>query len=323
MPSYSEMHTVASYVDGRILAGGSFSGSQYQNLLRLYTSGLGLRIDTAFKPNVNNTVYAAVVLNDDSALIGGSFSSITKSPAAAVYRNGLAQLLPSGEVATNFNANFGAGSIIYAILLLEDGRFLVGGSFTNVAGRPIHNLVQLNPDGSLDPQFHPGEGPNDAVLALAVQPDGKILIGGDFTQVDGVPGLRLALLLPNGALDTSFDTRAGANGPIQALLILPDESLVVGGDFTRIEGMARTGLARFVRKPLIAAPQLLYPHYANGRFEVEVQTINHVNYVLEYKNSLFEGSWVHAQKVLGSGSTERFADTNAVAGEKYYRARIE
>src|SRR5688572_21772782 len=46
------------------------------------------------------------------------------------------------------------------------------------------------------------------VRVVVVQPDGKILIGGDFTTVLGVARSRIARLNPNGTLDTAFDPNA-------------------------------------------------------------------------------------------------------------------
>ena len=53
--------------------------------------------------------------------------------------------------------------------------------------------------------FDPGTGANDTVDALALQPDGKIILGGDFTRINGIPRFRIARLNTNGSVDTSFD----------------------------------------------------------------------------------------------------------------------
>jgi len=45
------------------------------------------------------------------------------------------------------------------------------------------NMARLNSDGSVDPSFDPGSGPDDTVRALLLQPDGKIIIGGKFFQL--------------------------------------------------------------------------------------------------------------------------------------------
>src|SRR5947199_10171369 len=73
-----------------------------------------------------------------------------------------------------------------------DGKILVAGDFTTLGGggtgTTVRNKVgRLNPDGTLDTSFDPGA--NLAVLALAIEADGKILVGGNFTTIgDGGTG---------------------------------------------------------------------------------------------------------------------------------------
>ena len=67
-----------------------------------------------------------------------------------------------------------------------DGKVLIGGSFTSVNGTNRNRIARLNADGSLDSSFNPGTGANGAVRAIVVQPDGNVLIGGNFTTVNGV-----------------------------------------------------------------------------------------------------------------------------------------
>ena len=53
--------------------------------------------------------------------------------------------------------------------------------------QPLNRIVRLNSDGSLDAGFNPGSGANDTVLALRIQPDSALVIGGRFTAVDDLP----------------------------------------------------------------------------------------------------------------------------------------
>ena len=82
-------------------------------------------------------------------------------------------------------------------------RILIGLLFlTLIPAAPVQ--ADLNP-GSLDIGFDPGGGANSHVLAVALQPDGKVLIGGDFTTVDGVARAYIARMNADGSLDTAFD----------------------------------------------------------------------------------------------------------------------
>ena len=78
-----------------------------------------------------------------------------------------------------------------------------------------NNIARLNTDGTTDQSFFADI--DLTVRAIAVQKDGKILIGGDFTSINGVPRKYLARLNPNGSRDTSFlDEIAGPRWQVKS-----------------------------------------------------------------------------------------------------------
>jgi hypothetical protein len=92
----------------------------------------------------------------------------------------------------------------------------VGGQFTaNGAG----GITRLNPDGTLDEDFDPGTGTDEGVGSVAVDPDGRVLIVGDFGAVDGVARNRIARLNADGSLDEDFDPGTGADRPIRSVVV--------------------------------------------------------------------------------------------------------
>ncbi len=95
--------------------------------------------------------------------------------------------------------------------------------------------------------FGSGEGVNGEVFALVVQPDGKVVIGGAFSAVNGIPRQNLARLNADGSVDTSFIPQAveGPNGPVLALLLLPDGSVIAGGNFSSAGNLVRSDLVKF------------------------------------------------------------------------------
>ncbi len=103
--------------------------------------------------------------------------------------------------------------------------------------------------GEPDPTFVPPPL-NGSVRALAVQSDGRIVVGGSFTNVAGTARSGLIRLLENGALDTSFDAGMNflhsTNEFVSAIALLPDGRILCGGTFTHINGQVRPGLARFL-----------------------------------------------------------------------------
>lgn len=92
----------------------------------------------------------------------------------------------------------------------------------------------------LDPDFNPNA--NSDVFAVAAQPGGKILVGGNFTILGGVARSRLARLNTDGTVDAGFNPSPNLN--VNAFAIQPDGKILVGGGFTSIAGSTRLRLAR-------------------------------------------------------------------------------
>ena len=94
-----------------------------------------------------------------------------------------------------FQPQLGAGGEVDSFAVESDGKLLIGGSFTVINGTSRNRIARLNADGSLDSGFDPGTGINSGVSSIALQSDGKIVIGGYFTVVDGAARWRVARLL--------------------------------------------------------------------------------------------------------------------------------
>jgi uncharacterized delta-60 repeat protein len=102
--------------------------------------------------------------------------------------------------------------------------------------------------GTVDTTFQPGGGNNSGldadVFAIAVQPDGKILIGGNFTKIGRTTRNRVARLNANGSLDSEFDPGTGASGLVEVLVRMPDGRVLIGGRFGTVQGQTKRYLAR-------------------------------------------------------------------------------
>src|SRR5262249_1632536 len=86
-------------------------------------------------------------------------------------------------------------------------------------GTPRINVARLTTNGVVDPTFNPGIGTDGPIRAVALQPDGKILIGGDFNSYNGTNVNFLARLNVDGSLDTSFNTGSGPDGPVNSIAV--------------------------------------------------------------------------------------------------------
>jgi hypothetical protein len=100
-------------------------------------------------------------------------------------------------------------------------------------------------NGGVDTNFNPGTGAdNEGVFAIALQPDGKVIIGGNFLHVNGISRKYLARLNANGSLDPSFNSANGLDGAVLTMALQPDGRLLVGGYFASVNGIARNYIAR-------------------------------------------------------------------------------
>lgn len=180
---------------------------------------------------------------DGKLLIGGNFVEY-----GGAARNHVARLHPDGTLDTTFDPGLGANDHVGAIAVQPDGKILIAGNFTQVAGQPRHGIARLNIDGTLDATFNPGTGadgaaPND-VLALLVQPDGRIVIAGAFATFNDQPRNCLARLLSDGSLDPDFSATAGTDQYIYALALQTDGKIFLGGYFATFDGQPSPNLAR-------------------------------------------------------------------------------
>ena len=163
----------------------------------------------------------------------------------------VAKMVKEGVVKT------GANGMVTSIAVQSDGRVLLGGFFNAINGTNRNRIARLNTDGSLDSGFNPGTGVDAGVNVIVLQSDGKALIGGAFTTVNGSNRNRLARLNADGSLDGSFDPGTTAVSAVFSLAVQPDGGVLVGnvshiggwftqpvGVFTFVNGTNRYGSAR-------------------------------------------------------------------------------
>jgi uncharacterized delta-60 repeat protein len=232
---------IAPQTDGRILIGGNFSnvnGVSRSFVARLNADG---SLDPTFNTSgVNSSVSAILVQPDGKIVIGGAF--ITSGNASRIRR-----LNSDGSLDTAFAANVGSGAgggAVNTLALDANGGILLGGQFTSLNGAAVNRLARLNADGTPDGIFNTANGANSAIESLVVQPDGKILLGGQFTSLNGAAVNRLARLEASGAVDSAFNTGTGASGIVYKIALQPDGRILIGGAFQTFNGTVRINVAR-------------------------------------------------------------------------------
>jgi uncharacterized delta-60 repeat protein len=135
---------------------------------------------------------------------------------------------------------------VRSVAVQSDGKVLIGGSFGTYNGTSRGFVARLNSDGSLDTGFlATGAGANDIVTSVAVQSDGKVLIGGSFGTYNGTSRGFVARLNSDGSLDTGFlATGAGASDTVYSVAVQSDGKVLIGGVFTTYNGTSRGHVAR-------------------------------------------------------------------------------
>ena len=129
----------------------------------------------------------------------------------------------------------GFNGTVNCIAVQSDGKYIVGGNFMSThLGQPINSVARLNNDGSLDLTFNTGlggdsgNGPGNAsIVSSAIQADGKIIIGGDFTTFNGASITGIARLNIDGSLDNTFIPYPAFLGNVNSIQIQSDGKILV------------------------------------------------------------------------------------------------
>ena len=238
------VNTILAQADGKILAGGAFTNlgniagaTVVRNRLVRFNADTNNTLDTAFNPTINDVVNVMALQPDGKIVIGGVFTAVSGQSRTALARLNADGTLDAAFAPVGFVAATG-------LALQPDGRLLVIGTVTGSTAPS--RLFRLNADGSLDTTFTAAVG--NPVSAIALQPDGKIVVGGawQFAVVATVPPpffpSYLARLNANGSFDQTFNP--APNGAVSALALQPDGRVLIGGSFSTVGGLARSGLAR-------------------------------------------------------------------------------
>jgi len=165
----------------------------------------------------------------------------------------------------SFDPGLGADDQVRTIATNSAGQIYIGGDFEHYNGTNRSAIARLFPHGALDLAFDQGVSDNDAVRALAVQPDGKVWVGGLFYQAGGHFRSNLARLNPDGSADDFFDPSAVLNDEVFALDYSADHRLLVGGKFTRVDDHPARRLARLL--PMSRTVLFLFDSDAPGSHE--------------------------------------------------------
>jgi uncharacterized delta-60 repeat protein len=250
-PNYTSFNSIGAAAlqpDGKILIGGSFEiriSNQVvnQNFARLNSDGTH---DPSLSTTMDGSVAGISGTADEKIYLTGGFQTVNGSP-----RGGIARLTNDGALDATFNASFTAVGEIRGFSQNADGIF-VNGSIRSVNGTPVEGLAKLDDSGNLDSSFPA----HFAILSSlcttsALQPDGKLLIAGDFNRVNGQVHTRMARVLSDGAIDDTFHAEISNGFPgttgfedVNEIGLQTDGKILIGGSFAEVNGETHRYLAR-------------------------------------------------------------------------------
>ncbi|MEW6158076.1 MAG: immunoglobulin domain-containing protein, partial [Verrucomicrobiota bacterium] len=238
---------IAPQSDGKILVGGdfrSFNGNARIALARLQPNGA---LDSSFDAQISGIHVLAIAFQDDGKiLIGGAFQGVQNAK-----RNALARLHADGTLDTTFvPTELEFDVIVQALGIQSDGKIVIGGP------QARRRLSRLNTDGTIDTTFKSGTGPDAGVRTLCIEPNDKIILGGDFRSYNGATANRLIRLNFDGSIDQTFEASGTPAGTVDVVTRQADGRILVAGSFSTFNGVSRKGLTRLFSDPEVPGPPI-------------------------------------------------------------------
>jgi uncharacterized delta-60 repeat protein len=225
---------------GRVVLVGSWEDIEGRNnrnsAARVDQSG---RLDWNFSAPFGNQD-RCVILPDDYLVFGrtGSLSSnyVIQGALAGYFSNGSRDPVFNVDLRRSnrpdfFAARAGSGPVIGGTWILE------------VNGQDITGLTALTSSGQTDAAFNVALNPPASGRSLLKLPSGGYLVGGGFTQCNGISRPRLALCNEDGTTNLAFDLGTGPDSSVDLIRTLPTGKVLIAGGFSKINGIAAKNIA--------------------------------------------------------------------------------
>ena len=294
--------SLAIQSDGKILISGEF-GAISGNLVNQFGR---LSADGSFDPTFNSRGLSSsatkiLVQPDGKVLAAGGFERSGDSS-----RIGLTRFLTNGELDINFRSYAGFGASYNSLILQPDGSILVGGTVGSYGGQNHTGIFRVKPDGKADSSFHTGSTGVGYVNCLALQADGKVLVGSSLPPSHVFRVGELTRFLANGNLDTNFVSSlegptGGGSTSVNGISIALEGKIIIVGNFNSYRGTDPDGIARLYSDSsrttatvgLVVNPIILVPNpsqgnlYLRGIYKPVVLTIRSLSGRVVYTKSVY------------------------------------
>ncbi len=246
------VYDVAVQPDGKILLVGSFYGVNSTASFQVARLNADGSFDASFKSpfappffssrSATSIIYSLALQSSGKIVIGGTPNFTASNGDSTFFITSITRLNADGTIDSSFKAASISGSV-EKVVVQPDDKILIGGGFLNVNGISRRFVARLNIDGSLDASFNPGTGANLPVHSIFLKPDGRILIGGDFSTFNQTSRSKIAQLNADGSLDTTFVPSNALFGTVQSVVALPNGKALAAGSFQVIFSGSRDTIA--------------------------------------------------------------------------------
>lgn len=230
--------------------------SHYEISLSSTAGGQDIMSWTSFSPNQSPIVSPAYTGVFSTGVVyymnlrgidnAGNISAISSTSWALPQALSLTANVFDRGPFTSGNANLSETVTSY-VYDTNTSRYYIAGYFLGAGGgQPSRKLARLNSDGTFDSSFNIGNGFNGPVHKTLTQDDGKVIVGGSFTEFNGTSANNLIRLNADGSRDSSFNIGTGLNGTVMALALDPisGEKIYVGGSFSSFNGTTANAILR-------------------------------------------------------------------------------
>jgi uncharacterized delta-60 repeat protein len=240
------VYAAATQSDGKIILGGVFTsyGASNSRISRITLSGSlnsGPSTTVNYGSGFTGTVTSFATQSDGKIIAVGNFGNYSGSISNRIIR-----LNTDGTRDTSFNIGTGFNVEAERVKVQSDGKIVVVGGFTTYSGSSQFGIIRLNTDGTRDTSFNTGTGiGGNPAYSLAIQSDGKYLIGGNYTAYSGSSSTRMTRINTNGTFDATFNTGTdGFNGFVNSIEVQSDAKIIAGGSYTTYSGSTVTYITR-------------------------------------------------------------------------------
>ena len=234
--------------DKILITGGGYTGNI--DTYRLNSDG---SLDSSFNAPTSDSTTYTFVTTDSFIVLGGTFTTFSGASitgVASITNSGSDNVCTTPSCFTELTGLTYLGGTpgrAYTSHIQSDGKILISGPFDTYDGNSNTSLMRLNSNGTFDSSFTSGafDDLNRYAFTIETQSDGKILIGGNFTQYPlSTTRNRIVRLNSDGSVDTSFSIGTGFDQTVYKIQIQSNGKILVAGNFSSYNGTSVGAITR-------------------------------------------------------------------------------